>query len=114
MTPIMKELLLNKEAIAINQDYDATPGDVEIACADPGAPPVCSVSLEQQLSRTHGCVAGVTYGCTNGTNQMWVAAAAAASLSATAVRASSAARTCTRRAGAAPTTRRCRRVWPAG
>jgi len=32
MTPIMKELLLNDEAIAINQDYEAIPGDVEKGC----------------------------------------------------------------------------------
>eukprot|EP00326_Haptolina_ericina_P038680 CAMPEP_0181255438 /NCGR_PEP_ID=MMETSP1096-20121128/49148_1 /TAXON_ID=156174 ORGANISM="Chrysochromulina ericina, Strain CCMP281" /NCGR_SAMPLE_ID=MMETSP1096 /ASSEMBLY_ACC=CAM_ASM_000453 /LENGTH=109 /DNA_ID=CAMNT_0023353563 /DNA_START=285 /DNA_END=614 /DNA_ORIENTATION=+ len=28
----MKELLLNKEAIAINQDFEAVPGDVATAC----------------------------------------------------------------------------------
>jgi alpha-galactosidase len=33
MTPIMKELLLNTEFIAINQDYQATPGDAVAACA---------------------------------------------------------------------------------
>merc|ERR1719240_887236 len=32
MTPIMKELLLNEEAIAINQDYKATPGDAIQGC----------------------------------------------------------------------------------
>lgn len=34
MTPIMKELLLNKEAIAINQDYEAVPGDAQRACGN--------------------------------------------------------------------------------
>jgi hypothetical protein len=38
MTPIMKELLLNEEAIAINQDEEAVPGDATIACNDPAAP----------------------------------------------------------------------------
>eukprot|EP01051_Picozoa_sp_SAG22_P016621 SAG22_NODE_2381_length_2632_cov_1.847217_1_plen_203_part_00 len=33
MTPIMKELLLNEEAISINQDADAPPGDALPACA---------------------------------------------------------------------------------
>ncbi len=37
MTPIMKELLLNKEAIEINQDYEAKPGDAMPACKSPGA-----------------------------------------------------------------------------
>merc|ERR1712196_626941 len=32
MTPIMKELLLNEVAIAINQDYKAVPGDALPAC----------------------------------------------------------------------------------
>jgi alpha-galactosidase len=36
MTPIMKELLLNDEAIAINQDYLATPGDAVPACGTTG------------------------------------------------------------------------------
>lgn len=34
MTPIMTELLLNTEAIAINQDYQAVPGDAQPACKD--------------------------------------------------------------------------------
>jgi alpha-galactosidase len=34
MTPIMTELLLNTEAIAINQDYQAVPGDAQKACTD--------------------------------------------------------------------------------
>lgn len=72
MTPIMKELLLNDEAIAINQDYLATPGDAVPACGgspvDPKA--VCSVSLEEQTSRTK-CESGVNFGCTNGTGKMW-------------------------------------------
>jgi len=33
MTPIMKELLLNDEAIAINQDYEAVAGDAMPACS---------------------------------------------------------------------------------
>jgi len=40
MTAIMKELLLNEEAIAINQDYAAPPGDVQASCAGKGAPEV--------------------------------------------------------------------------
>merc|ERR1719329_4902 len=71
MTPIMKELLLNEEAIAINQDYEATPGDAMLACDDPGAPPVCEVSLEKQKSHNHDCVEGVSFGCVNGTRNMW-------------------------------------------
>merc|ERR1719453_2983425 len=72
MTPIMKELLLNEEAIAINQDYEAIPGDVHIACSDPSAPPVCSVSLEEQKSHRGKCTAGVTFGCYNNSQKMWV------------------------------------------
>merc|ERR1719469_270309 len=71
MTPIMKELLLNEEAIAINQDYEAVPGDALHACRDPKAPPVCSVTLKEQKSKTHDCVEGVSYGCLNGTRKMW-------------------------------------------
>lgn len=33
MRPIMKELLFNEEAIAINQDYQGTPGDVLPGCS---------------------------------------------------------------------------------
>merc|ERR1712048_1258292 len=51
MTPIMKELLLNEEAIAINQDFEATPGDAQPACSTV-APDVCSVPLEKQTSHT--------------------------------------------------------------
>merc|ERR1712211_32995 len=48
MTPIMKELLLNKEAIAINQDYEAVPGDAVTAChGQEPVPATCSVSLEK-------------------------------------------------------------------
>lgn len=36
LTPIMKELLFNDEAIAINQDYEAVPGDAAVACEDGG------------------------------------------------------------------------------
>merc|ERR1712139_698683 len=72
MTPIMKELLLNEEAIAINQDYEAVPGDVQIACSDPSAPSVCSVSLDEQGSHRHPCTAGVTFGCYNNSQKMWV------------------------------------------
>jgi len=36
MTPIMKELLLNEEAIAINQDYTSVPGDAHAACPNGG------------------------------------------------------------------------------
>lgn len=36
MTPIMKELLFNEEAIAINQDYKAVPGDAVPACDNAG------------------------------------------------------------------------------
>eukprot|EP00729_Bicosta_minor_P015301 gene15301-16152_t len=79
MTPIMKELLLNEEAIAINQDYMATPGDAVEACTNsvfaaapsPPAPAVCSVTLGTQVSKSH-CTAGATFGCTNGTDTMWV------------------------------------------
>merc|ERR1712048_1097141 len=58
MTPIMKELLLNEEAIAINQDFEAVPGDAQVACHDPAAPQICSVSLEEQVSHTHDCMGG--------------------------------------------------------
>lgn len=79
MTPIMKELLLNEEAIAINQDYMATPGDAVEACTNsvfaaapsPPAPAVCSVTLGTQVSKSH-CTTGTTFGCTNGTDTMWV------------------------------------------
>ena len=47
MTPIMKELLLNTEAIAINQDYQATPGDVEPACNAAGAVGVDEVWVDE-------------------------------------------------------------------
>merc|ERR1712139_677655 len=51
MTPIMKELLLNEEAIAINQDYEAVPGDATPSCVGPPPPPShCSVSLDKQIS----------------------------------------------------------------
>jgi len=69
MTPIMKELLLNKEAIAINQDYEAVPGDAQPACKAI-VPEVCSVALEKQASRTE-CVSGENFGCVNGTSKMW-------------------------------------------
>merc|ERR1719246_394628 len=69
MTPIMKELLLNKEAIAINQDYEAVPGDAQPACRAI-VPEVCSVALEKQASRTE-CVSGENFGCVNGTSKMW-------------------------------------------
>merc|ERR1712187_1004880 len=72
MTPIMKELLLNKEAIDINQDYKAVPGDAVPACnaiPEP-APSTCSVTLNKQTSRTK-CEAGKNFGCTNGTTKMW-------------------------------------------
>lgn len=73
MTPIMKELLLNPEAIAINQDYQAVPGDAQPGC--PPSPPApapaqCSVSLDRQFSKA-SCIQGKSFGCTNGTNQMW-------------------------------------------
>ena len=78
MTPIMKELLLNPEAIAINQDYQAVPGDYMPACvkqddaaAVQAAPATCSVTLETQVSR-HTCTAGSSFGCVNGTSTMWV------------------------------------------
>ena len=58
MTPIMQELLLNKEAIAINQDFEAVPGDAQAACKAV-APEICSVSLDEQTSRTE-CIAGTT------------------------------------------------------
>jgi len=32
MTTIMKEVLLNKEVIAVNQDHEAVPGDVKMSC----------------------------------------------------------------------------------
>lgn len=48
------------------------PGDVQIACGDPKAPPICSVSLEEQKSHKSKCVAGVSFGCYNGTTKMWV------------------------------------------
>jgi hypothetical protein len=50
MTPIMKELLLNPEAIAINQDYRATPGDVTTACNDPHAPRMLSPATRAHTS----------------------------------------------------------------
>merc|ERR1719498_469413 len=65
MTPIMKELLLNTEAIAINQDYEAVPGDAQPACKTP-VPETCSVSLEEQISKAT-CVAGQNFGCIDGT-----------------------------------------------
>merc|ERR1712151_1306640 len=70
MTPIMKELLLNKEAIAINQDYEAVPGDAVPACGGGSPPEQCSVQVDKQLSHTK-CELGKTYGCVNGTNKMW-------------------------------------------
>merc|ERR1712232_707103 len=71
MTPIMKELLLNEEAIAINQDYEAVPGDAVPACGGRGpAPAQCSVQLSKQISHTK-CELGKTYGCVNGTTKMW-------------------------------------------
>lgn len=71
MTPIMNELLLNEEAIAINQDYEGVSGDAVLACTDPTAPPVCTIEMEEQKSHTHDCVEGRTYGCVNGTQKMW-------------------------------------------
>eukprot|EP01043_Picozoa_sp_COSAG02_P113422 COSAG02_NODE_49670_length_325_cov_0.911504_1_plen_66_part_10 len=35
MTPLMKELLLNEESIAINQDWLAPPGDAVKGCSGP-------------------------------------------------------------------------------
>jgi alpha-galactosidase len=70
MTPIMKELLLNTEAIAINQDYQAVPGDAQPACKGP-VPETCSVSLEKQISNEK-CVAGKNFGCNDGTSKMWI------------------------------------------
>merc|ERR1719359_2329199 len=64
----MKELLLNAEAIAINQDYEAVPGDVQIGCGNPKAPPICSVTLEKQKSHSQ-CLAGSSFGCYNGTTK---------------------------------------------
>jgi hypothetical protein len=84
LTPIMKELLLNPEAIAINQDFLSTPADPMPACTPtppapspptpaPAPPPaVCSVALSKQLSK-HACSAGQGFGCINGTRSMWVA-----------------------------------------
>jgi len=69
MTPIMQELLLNEEAIAINQDIEATPGDAVLACGPP-PPAVCSIDLEAQASKT-ACVTGDSFGCTNGSWSMW-------------------------------------------
>lgn len=74
MTPIMKELLLNEEAIAINQDHEATPGDAQPACIDdsPVDPPeICSVSLSHQTSKDE-CKAHKNFDCINGTNKMWI------------------------------------------
>ena len=81
MTPIMKELLLNPESIAINQDADAVPGDAMMGCGPAPAPPTpppapkpakCTVSLKNQISR-HGCRLGKTFGCSStDTSEMWV------------------------------------------
>merc|ERR1719223_1202094 len=60
MTPIMNELLLNTEAIAINQDYEAIPGDAQPACGKTPVSDVCSVALDKQISET-SCVAGETF-----------------------------------------------------
>merc|ERR1712048_709120 len=70
MTPIMKELLMNEEVIAINQDFEAVPGDAQLACGEPEVPEVCSISLDQQLSESHDCVQDVSFGCHNGTNKI--------------------------------------------
>ena len=77
MTPIMKELLLNEEAIAITQDYEATPGDAMPGCKNasdqlsslpqctcktfgPGTNPSDTAFCEAQnlcLPRVAGCTA---------------------------------------------------------
>jgi hypothetical protein len=83
MTPLMKELLLNEESIAINQDWLAPPGDAVKGCSGttpaPAPPPSpaprpasCSVSLKHQDSH-HTCTLGASYGCSaNDTAVMWV------------------------------------------
>jgi len=73
MTPIMKELLLNPESIAINQDAAAVPGDEMVACTSAPMPPPpkkCSVQLLKQISK-HKCKLGRSFGCSG--NQMTVA-----------------------------------------
>merc|ERR1719261_625436 len=77
----MKELLLNKDAIAINQDYKALPGDATPGCRGqpsptpkpPPTPPAkCSVTLQHQDSR-HNCTLGTSFGCSSSdTGKMWV------------------------------------------
>ena len=47
MTPIMKELLLNEESIAINQDYLAVPGDAMMGCSGPAPPPLPPTGLPE-------------------------------------------------------------------
>merc|ERR1711966_239957 len=58
--------------IAINQDYEAVPGDAVTACGGGPAPEQCSVELDTQISKTQ-CELGKTYGCSNGTEKMWIA-----------------------------------------
>eukprot|EP01052_Picozoa_sp_SAG31_P036451 SAG31_NODE_4553_length_3144_cov_2.079803_1_plen_460_part_00 len=83
MTPIMKELLLNEESIAINQDYLAVPGDAMMGCSGPAPPPLppppsppkpaaCKVTLVHQLSN-HACTLNTSFGCDpQDTGAMWV------------------------------------------
>ena len=67
MTPIMKELILNPEAIAINQDWEAPPGDAVAACRRTAA---AGCALAKQVSHSP-CTLGTTFGC-DANSTMWV------------------------------------------
>jgi len=102
MTQIMKDALLNKELLAVNQDFEARAGDlvatypaaqcgstgagdarracrahvlVHSGMADAGKVGTCSVTLTKQLSNNHPCVSGAsaaTFGCFDSNKTMFV------------------------------------------